>query len=60
MLKLLPGPMTKTIQGLVGEVNSLNAKLVEMQASVQRQMVKNGIPANGYMMNCMMGHGGIY
>ena len=56
--QIAAGADDKIIQGLVGEVNSLNSKLVEMQASVQRQMVKNGIPANGYMMNCMMGHGG--
>ena len=59
------GADDKTIQGLVGEVNSLSAKLTEAQAKVKQQMAKDGISYNNFMQYCMMmggsmcGYGGM-
>ena len=63
--QIAAGADDKTIQGLVGEVNALSAKLTEAQAQVKRQMAKDGIPYNNFMQYCMMmggsmcGYGGM-
>lgn len=47
----------KKVQALTKEIGDLNAKLIEAQANLARQLAKEGIPAMGSGMGCcgMMG-----
>lgn len=58
--KIYGGADDSTVKGLISEVNSLEARLTEGRAEMQKQMAKAGLPMNPGMMNCASFAGGYH
>ncbi len=60
--QIAAGADNKSVQDLVGEVNTLQTKLTAAQTKARQELVRSGIPYSNFMQYCMMmgagqGHG---